>query len=156
MSKYKPLADFLGGHVPDEWRVSFEELERTLGFSLPKAAREKAGWWSNDDAAKPHAKAWLGAGWRAEVTDPGTGEVIFRRGEPRPAKAPDPAASDYTPLQSAASDPIAPEVMAAAGAAFEKSKAVDTAKKVGLAAAVVGVLAAGVGLAVKTVMGRRK
>jgi hypothetical protein len=142
MSKYKPLADFLGGHVPDEWRITFDELEKTLGFSLPKAAREKAGWWSNDDPApKPHAKAWLEAGWKAEVIDPGTGEVIFRRGEPRLTVVPDPTAHS---------------AMAAADAAFEKAKVADTAKKVGIAAAVVGVVAAGIGLVVTAVMGRKK
>jgi len=140
MSKYKPLAEFLGGHAPDQWSISFDALEKTLGFSLPKAAREKAGWWSNDEEApKPHAKAWLDAGWRADPVDLDAARVTFRRGLAKIEVAPDPTAH---------------QVMAAAGAEFEKVKVVEAAKKVGVAAAVVGVLA-GLGLVVKGLLGRR-
>jgi len=140
MSKYKPLADFLGGHVPDSWKVGFDELETTLGFSLPKTAREKSSWWSNDAASPgPHAKAWLESGWLAEAVDMAAGHVTFRRGAPAIDPAPDPTAH---------------QVMSAAEAAFEKDRVVDTAKKVGVAAAVVGVLA-GIGLMVRTALGRR-
>lgn len=141
MSKYQPLADFLGGHVPDTWKVSFDELEKTLGSTLPKTAREKASWWSNEvDGAKAHAKAWLDAGWQA-AADLTAGHVTFTRGAPPLAVAPDPTAH---------------EVMAAADAAFEKGKAVETAKKVGVIAAVVGVVAAGVGVVATLVLGRKK
>ncbi len=141
MSKYKPLADILGGHVHDSWKVTFDELEKALGFALPKTAREKADWWRNDHAApKPHAKAWLEAGWLAEAVDLAAGHVTFTR---RPAT-----------LQ-VAPDPTAHEVMAAAEAEYEKSRAVATAKKVGVVAAVVGVVAAGVGLIAARVLGRK-
>ena len=141
MSKYKPLADFLGGHVPDTWKVSFDELETTLGVALPKAARANAAWWSNEvDGAKAHAKSWLDAGWQA-AADLAGGHVTFTRGAP--------------PL-SVAPDPTAHEVMAAAEAAFEKTRAVETAKKVGIVAAVVGVVAAGIGLVATQFRGRKK
>ena len=145
MSKYKPLADFLAAHTPDQWRVAFDDLEKTLGSALPKTAREKAGWWSNDDApAKPHAKAWLEAGWLAHKVDLAEAVVTFMR-----APKPDAAAPEM-----AAPDPTAHVVMAAAEAEFEKTRAVETAAKVGVAAAVVGVLA-GVGLLVRNLLGRR-
>lgn len=141
MSKYKPLSDFLGGHVPDTWKVGFDELEKTLGSTLPKMARDKAAWWSNEaSAAKAHTKAWLDAGWHAAV-DLAGGHVTFTRSAPPLPVAPDPTAH---------------EVMAAAEAAFEKGKAVETAKKVGVVAAVVGVIAAGVGLAAARLMGRKR
>lgn len=140
MSKYKPLADFLGAHAADIWKVTFDDLETALGFSLPKAARSAAAWWANDtDADKPHKKAWLGAGWRTEDVDLAKGAVTFRRG-----------------ATSAAPDTTAHAVMAAADAQFEKVKTAEKAKKAGLVAAVVGVVAAGAGVVAAIVLGRKK
>ncbi len=48
-SKYKPLAEFLA-RAPDDQRdltLSFLELEKLLGFSLPKSAVDYRQWWGN-------------------------------------------------------------------------------------------------------------
>ena len=129
MSKYKPLTDFLQAREPDRWQATFAELEAMMGAPLPKAARERAGWWSD---AGPSAKAWTAAGWTASA-DLDKAEAAFRRG--------------------AGGDATAHQVMAAAEAAFEKGKTVEAAKKVGLAAVVVGGLAGAV-LAVKGLVAR--
>jgi len=76
MSKYQPLSERLAGHPADEWRASFAEIEAVLGFSLPKAARSRS-WWANT-GDKPHSRAWMAPGWRAEM-DQASGVVIFRR-----------------------------------------------------------------------------
>jgi hypothetical protein len=109
MSKYKALADRLAAHPAAEWRASAAELEETLGFPLPKAARART-WWKDG--------AWTAAGWTADP-DAGGGAVTFRRaapvgetpvGEtpvgaapaqaavPVPAPAPGPGPSDEPPI----------------------------------------------------------
>lgn len=78
MSKYQPLSDRLGRAKGDDWRVSFADLETTLGFPLPKAARSGGSWWANDPA-KAHNRAWLDKGWRVEAVDRKGEAVTFRR-----------------------------------------------------------------------------
>lgn len=83
MSKYQALSDHLAHLKGAEWRPTFHELERMLGFDLPKAARAKAGWWKNDDQG--HASAWTGADWAVDRVDLAHETVAFRRidgGEP--------------------------------------------------------------------------
>jgi hypothetical protein len=76
MSKYQPLADRLAARAGPEWRASLADLEKALGFALPKAARARA-WWK--------AGVWTDAGWTAEL-DPAAGAVTFRK--PAAKKAP--------------------------------------------------------------------
>jgi hypothetical protein len=102
MSKYDPLSERLSGHSGPEWRASFAELEKVLGFPLPKAARTGRGWWKPEAGA--HARAWTGAGWDAHEVDPTAGHVLFRKANPGPAApavaedaAPKPVASGDEP-----------------------------------------------------------
>jgi hypothetical protein len=85
MSKYDPLSDRLSGHSGLEWRASFAELEKVLGFPLPKAARGRT-WWKAE--AGSHARAWTDAGWSAHEVDPAAGQVLFRRQDQSPLVAP--------------------------------------------------------------------
>jgi hypothetical protein len=148
MSKYKPLTEALAGRTDDRWTVRFEELEKHLGFALPKAARERAAWWANEEVEpKPHARAWLDKGYRTEALDLKGEEVTFVRhrevGGAEPTEA------------SKAPDPTAHDVMAAAEAVYVRDKATETAKKVGIVAAVLGVLG-GAGLVAARILGRRR
>jgi hypothetical protein len=86
MSKYDPLSDRLAGHSSAEWRASFKELEKVLGFPLPKAARTGRTWWKPDAGA--HARAWTAAGWDAHEVDPAAGHVLFRKADQSPLVAP--------------------------------------------------------------------
>jgi hypothetical protein len=70
VSKYEPLSARLAGHAGTEWKASFAELEKALGFALPKAARTGA-WWKKG--------AWIDAGWTAEDLDLVKGRVTFRK-----------------------------------------------------------------------------
>ncbi len=146
MSKYKPLSDFLSGHKPDTWRTTFDEVEKTLGAALPKTAREKAAWWDNGgDPPKLQAKAWLDHGWTVSKVDLTAGAVHFKRA----------ASSIQSKPAAPAPDPTAREAMTAADTVYELTRAADVAKKVGLAAAVLGVLA-GAGVLARNLLGRRR
>lgn len=78
MSKYQPLADHLANLNADEWRPTFHELERTLGFDLPKSAR-RSGWWTSGEGG--HSQAWTDAGWEidSDHLDLEGETVAFRR-----------------------------------------------------------------------------
>jgi hypothetical protein len=79
MSKYEPLPQFLGSIHSSIKRLSFTEIERILGFKLPKSAYEHEAWWSNNATGHSHARAWLDAGWRTEAVDLSGRKVTFQR-----------------------------------------------------------------------------
>jgi hypothetical protein len=76
MGKYDPLNERLRGASGREVRMRFDEIETLLGAGLPKGAREKKTWWTNEDSG--HASAWLQAGFDAEVDLEGE-QVVYRR-----------------------------------------------------------------------------
>jgi hypothetical protein len=93
MNKYQPLADRLAARAGPEWRASFADLEKALGFALPKAAQGR-GWWK--------AGVWSEAGWTAEL-DPVARAVTFRRPAAKsspetPAARPPAVVADEPPI----------------------------------------------------------
>jgi hypothetical protein len=79
MSKYEPLTHKLKLVPYREWRTTFADLERTLGFRLPKAARSYRAWWSNNASNNVMTKAWLTAGWRTEQVDMAGETLVFKK-----------------------------------------------------------------------------
>ena len=79
MSKYEPLPQFLSSRSISTCRMSFEQIERVLGFKLPKSAYEHEAWWSNNASGHSHARAWLSAGWRTQDVDLKARKVTFQR-----------------------------------------------------------------------------
>ncbi len=81
MSKYQALADHLARLQADEWRPTFHEMERMLGFELPQSAH-KAGWWTNEGGG--HVTTWSASGWEIDPdrVDLDGGHVTFRRVRP--------------------------------------------------------------------------
>lgn len=79
MTKYQPLADFLTAQVSPSVRLSFEKIEDSLGFRLPRSAREYAGWWSNHPKGHSQARAWMDRGWQAWEVDLKKEQVKFQR-----------------------------------------------------------------------------
>lgn len=79
MTKYEPLTKKLQSIPYREWPTSFIEIEKTLGFRLPKSAREHRAWWSNNPSNSVMTKAWLSAGWRTEKVDMETEKLVFRK-----------------------------------------------------------------------------
>jgi hypothetical protein len=79
MSKYEPLPQFLASVGGTAHRMSFGEIERVLGFKLPKSAYRHEAWWSNNATGHSHAQAWLQLGWRTEAVDLAGRKVTFQR-----------------------------------------------------------------------------
>lgn len=79
MSKYEPLPQFLLSSGVATRTMSFDQIERILGFKLPKSARKHEAWWSNNATGHSHARVWLEAGWRTEHVDLAEHKVTFQR-----------------------------------------------------------------------------
>jgi hypothetical protein len=76
--KYEPLKRYLDGMFQHgEVRLGFAEIERILGFDLPRSAYDHPAWWSNTRAGHSHAAAWLDAGWKTVALDREAREVGF-------------------------------------------------------------------------------
>ena len=80
MTKYQPIGDHLRTLNVNSWRASFVEVERLLGFALPKSARLYPAWWANEgNGQHSHAKSWVKAGWITSDVDLSGNKVTFRR-----------------------------------------------------------------------------
>ena len=79
MSKYESLPQFLASAQATSKRLTFAEIERILGFKLPKSAYEHEAWWSNNATGHSHARTWLNAGWRTQDVDLPGRKVTFQR-----------------------------------------------------------------------------
>ena len=80
MAKYDPLRDYLKRQRAEEFEMSFAEVERKIGYMLPKSANLPQ-WWSNTtDPATTHVqrKAWGDAGYDAFLIA-GSDRVRFKR-----------------------------------------------------------------------------
>jgi len=79
--KYLPLAHFLLRRVSTETPItlSFAEIERIIGSTLPPAARKHRAWWANDKSRHSQANAWLAVGWKTASPRLAEMEVTFVR-----------------------------------------------------------------------------
>jgi hypothetical protein len=78
MSKYDTLRAFLAGQRADRLPMTFTEIERVLGFKLPKSQTYPA-WWSNNPSNNVMTRAWLAAGYKTEQVDIGGRKLVFHR-----------------------------------------------------------------------------
>ncbi len=78
MSKYDPLLHYLVRNDSLHLQLSFREIERILGTSLPQSARRYRQWWENH-AGHVQAASWLEAGYRTENCDFNSGTIWFRK-----------------------------------------------------------------------------
>lgn len=85
-TKYWRLFEYLNGIAGREQRLSFSEIERIIGFSLPASARRHRQWWANQRAGRPHgqALAWDAAGWETADVDIIGQTLLLKRREPPP------------------------------------------------------------------------
>lgn len=79
MSKYQALNRFFRAQVTGFLRMTFDEVEKEAGFSLPASARLHQAWWANDRSRHVQARAWLDAGYETEQVDMKAGRLVFRR-----------------------------------------------------------------------------
>jgi hypothetical protein len=63
MGKYDKLGWHLAKLKSNRVGYHFEELEKILGFPLPKSARLHRPWWANDKTHVQASDGWLDYGW---------------------------------------------------------------------------------------------
>ncbi len=69
MSKYDPLTHHLAARNEARIAMRFDEIERLLGFALPRSARLHRPWWANSGHGHVQAKGWLNAGYQSQEVD---------------------------------------------------------------------------------------
>ena len=82
-SKYDPLFEVLvqasrDTAIGDTFPTTFSRIEIIIDDTLPRSARKRRGWWTNDES-HPQAKAWLRAGWKVAVVKMRSGQILFER-----------------------------------------------------------------------------
>jgi hypothetical protein len=79
VGKYDPLKEFLRGQRANRVELTFAEIERIVGFKLPRSSRDYRAWWSNNPTNSVMTKAWLDAGFESEQVDMEGRKLTFRR-----------------------------------------------------------------------------
>jgi len=80
MSKYDPFLHYLTENTSLYLKLSFGEIERILGTSLPQSARRYQAWWANElNGRHVQAASWLNAGYSTENLDLSSETVWFRQ-----------------------------------------------------------------------------
>ena len=79
MSKYTPFGEFLSKQPGDVVRLSFREIERTLGFKLPHSAYDQRAWWSNNINNNVMTRVWKRAGFYTRDVDMKNHQAVFER-----------------------------------------------------------------------------
>ena len=93
MSKYTPIKTFLAGQMANEVPMTFGEIEKLIGQSLPPAAFKQRPWWSNSPTNNVMTKAWLEAGYKTERVDMTARRLTFVRAAKQTPPATTPRAS---------------------------------------------------------------
>lgn len=79
MSKYEALTRHLSRRGEARVAMSFADMERVLGFSLPHSARLHRPWWANSAHGHVQAKGWLDAGYESREVDLEAEKLAFVR-----------------------------------------------------------------------------
>ncbi|MFM6932547.1 MAG: hypothetical protein ACKOUT_09930 [Novosphingobium sp.] len=79
MGKYEPLTHYLEKCSGEIWEAGFADVERVLGFPLPRSAHEYPAWWANQDPGHSQTRGWRDAGWETGSIDLSAKKVQFRR-----------------------------------------------------------------------------
>lgn len=78
MGKYEPLRTFLLAQDREFVPMTFTEIERVIGTTLPHSKQFRA-WWSNNPWNNVMTKEWLEAGYQTESVDVEAKKLVFRR-----------------------------------------------------------------------------
>jgi len=79
VSKYAPLTRYLRDIDKPRVTMDFAEIERVLGFPLPRSAREHRPWWANTGGSHVHALSWNAAGYKTAEVDLQDQRLVFVR-----------------------------------------------------------------------------
>ena len=77
--KYKSLSDYLETQGESSEPMTFDQIERLLGFSLPKSAEHHQAWWANQPRGQ--SLAWLRAGYRSSAVSVEERRLTFLRAD---------------------------------------------------------------------------
>ena len=84
MSKYQPLGKYLSQQDRAYIPMTFREIERIVGRSLPPSKVHRA-WWSNNPANNVMTRQWLNAGYETVSVDIAAEKLVFRRVDGAPS-----------------------------------------------------------------------
>lgn len=79
MSKYEPLGEYLKKQGKERVPMTFSEIEKITGETLPPSAIKHRPWWSNNPRNSVITKVWLDAGYESEQVDMAARKLVFRR-----------------------------------------------------------------------------
>lgn len=79
MGKYEPLTHYLENQPEEIWDAGFSDVERVLGFALPRSAHDYPAWWANQEPGHSQTRGWRDAGWETSQVDLAAKKVRFRR-----------------------------------------------------------------------------
>jgi hypothetical protein len=99
VSKYAALGQYLRQQMQGEVRITFAEIERITGSSLPPSALKHRPWWSNNAKNSVMTRVWMDAGFRSAQVDMEGRKLTFRRVRPNRPDETEPAGSMPTPSQ---------------------------------------------------------
>jgi hypothetical protein len=92
MGKYDAFSRYLAQQAGSALPMTFDEIARVAGVTLPRSAFEHRPWWSNNPGNNVMTKAWLDAGWVTSDVDMTGRKLVFRR-------TPASATTDYPTVQ---------------------------------------------------------
>lgn len=75
--KYVKLYIYLRDRERPEEEMTFEQIEKVLGFQLPESAREYPAWWANQQRGQ--SLAWESAGYRTTAVNLSDRRLTFKR-----------------------------------------------------------------------------
>ena len=75
---YQRLRQYLEALRGNEWRATFDQIEKVIGADLPPSARKYPAWWSNT-ISHSQALAWMKAGWITRNVILAERSVVFER-----------------------------------------------------------------------------
>jgi len=78
-SSYYRLMKYLQQQDQDMLRLTFAEIEKILGSSLPPSAYEHRAWWANSHSHSHARHGWIKAGFETSNVDLDNREVSFVR-----------------------------------------------------------------------------
>jgi hypothetical protein len=80
LRKYQALQSHLIRRNGRPEMLTFEDIEEIIGKSLPQSATKHRSFWANDNQDHhPHARAWMGAGYKVAYVDREQKVVRFER-----------------------------------------------------------------------------
>lgn len=79
MSKYNTLSDYLKRQPGERVPMTFAQIEKIIGGTLPASAYKYRPWWGNNSSNHVNAKAWLDAGFESEQVEMEARKLVFRR-----------------------------------------------------------------------------